>query len=727
MKSDKNNKDNLSALRIVAVYVVLCAVWSFLSDDLALYLGWNATGVILDSISIAVTSVILYCLLISCLNKHRLMEEKHRRNEARLELALAASKIGVWEWDLQTNAVLWSPECHDIVGLKDFNGTFEKFAELLHPDDAVRVMETVESALAQKSDYTDEFRIIRPDGELRWLFNLGQAIYDSNGNPVQLIGTVRDITVRKRVEESLCESEERYRAVVKDQTETITRYRPDGTYTFVNEVYCRLFGKTDAELLGHSWHPDVFPEDLPLIEKDLQRMSPEHPVVVVENRIRSATGEVLWMQFVNRGFYDQAGQLIETQAVGRDITELKMAEDALREANELLESRVRERTGELEQSNQALKEEVQERKEAEERLKGVALFPEENSSPVLRVSSESELLYANRAAAGLSNHCFCPVGEHVPDFIRHEVDAALASGERRELEIVCEEEIFLAILAPIPERKYVNFYCINITERKRVEQELINYQEQLEKIVCNRTAELESRNAQLDAEVKQRKQVEHDLREYTRRLIDLEEDLRKKLAADLHDEIGRDLTALGLNIAMLHDNLPAEVREKVAVRLDDSRTMLEAISRSVRGLMSELRPPVLDDYGLPAALRWHCDLFSKRSGLDIDLSMGDDFPRLSTDREMALFRIAQESLTNISKHAKANIVKVTLIEDGTMIRLSICDDGVGFHTSQAFPRQEGSCWGLTVMRERAEAAGGEFHLESAPGSGTCVLVEMKRS
>jgi len=672
MKSDKNNKDNLSALLIVAIYGVLCTIWSFFSDDLALYLGWNATGVIPDSIFIAVTSVILYCLLISCLNKHSLMEEKHRRNSARLELALAASKIGVWEWNLQTNVVLWSPECHDIVGLKDFNGTFEKFAELLHPDDAVRVMENVERVLAQKSDYTDEFRIIRPDGKLCWLFNLGQAVYDSNGIPVQLIGTVRDITERKMVEKSLCESEERYRAVVQDQTETITRYLPDGTYTFVNEVYCRMFGKTDAELLGHSWHPDAFPDDLALVKEKLQKMSPEHPVVVVENRVRSASGEVLWMQFVNRGFYGQDGQLIETQAVGRDITELKSAEAKIdrymREVHDLYYNAP------------------------------CGYHSLDADGIYVRINdTELDWLGYDRIEV-IGKKCFA-------DLIAAECRAAFRSNFARFKEHGSIEGLEYVMIRKDGTRLSVLLSATIVKDSQG------NY--------------LMSRGVLLD--ITERKKAEETMRRYAHRLLEMDEDLRKKLAADLHDEIGRDLTALGLNIAMVHDYLPAEIREQVAVRLDDSRAMLEAMSRSVRGLMSKLRPPVLDDYGLPAALRWHCDLFSKRSGLDIELSVVDDFPRLTNDRELALFRIAQESLTNISKHAKAHIVKVTLIEVSTMIRLSICDDGVGFDTSQAFQRQEGSCWGLTVMRERAEAANGAFYLDSAPGNGTCIMVELNRS
>ncbi|NVN92967.1 MAG: PAS domain S-box protein [Desulfuromonadales bacterium] len=148
-------------------------------------------------------------------------EEVLCKSNERLTMALAASKMGVWELDLQTNAVLWSPEVHDIVGLKEFDGTFAAFAELLHPDDAEHVTGTLNRAVAVRENYTDEFRIIRPDGEQRWLFNLGRATFDKNGNPLHLIGTVQDITERKQIEEKLRLSEVKFSTAFRISPDSI--------------------------------------------------------------------------------------------------------------------------------------------------------------------------------------------------------------------------------------------------------------------------------------------------------------------------------------------------------------------------------------------------------------------------------------------------------------------------------------------------------------------------
>ena len=150
---------------------------------------------------------------------------------------------------------------------------------------------------------------------------------DEAGKCIGTLSSGEDITDRRRAEEALRQSEERYRSVVEDQTEIISRFRADGTITFVNDVYCRFFGKTSQELLGQKWQPAAVPDDVSRIEKQLHALSPANPVVVVENRVCSGHGQVRWMQFVNRGFFDRQGQLVEIQSVGRDITDRRRAEE----------------------------------------------------------------------------------------------------------------------------------------------------------------------------------------------------------------------------------------------------------------------------------------------------------------------------------------------------------------------------------------------------------------
>lgn len=171
-------------------------------------------------------------------------------------------------------------------------------------------------------------------GQPRWFF--ARAARFGNARTARVVITHQDVSALHEARITMKESEALYRSVLEDQTEVICRFMADGTFTYVNEVYCRLFGKLRADLIGAKWQPQAVAEDLPLIQERLAQMSPSNPVVVIENRAYSGTGEVRWMQFVNRGFYDPDGRLREIQAVGRDITARKQIEAALHATSERL-------------------------------------------------------------------------------------------------------------------------------------------------------------------------------------------------------------------------------------------------------------------------------------------------------------------------------------------------------------------------------------------------------
>jgi PAS domain S-box-containing protein len=173
--------------------------------------------------------------------------------------------------------------------------------------------------------------LLRKDGSMGW-FEV--RVEDDHG---RLVVGVLDRSASRDLVSQLVKVDERYRSVVEDLTEVISRIRPDGTILFVNDVYCRLFGKTTAEIIGNKWQPVAHPDDLPLIEARLREMRPDNPVVVIENRVYMAGGELRWMQFVNRGVFEADGRLSEIQSVGRDITRLKLVEAELRESQAMLE------------------------------------------------------------------------------------------------------------------------------------------------------------------------------------------------------------------------------------------------------------------------------------------------------------------------------------------------------------------------------------------------------
>lgn len=220
-----------------------------------------------------------------------------------------------------------------------------------------------------------------------------------------------------------------------------------------------------------------------------------------------------------------------------------------------------------------------------------------------------------------------------------------------------------------------------------------------------------------------REQAGH-LRALSMRLADVGEAERRELARELHDRVGQSLTVLNLNLTLIRNQLPPESAQKLNLRLDDSLALVAETMGHVRNVMTELRPPALDDYGLTAALRLYAEQVSQRTGLRVSINGADLAPRLSPAAEIALFRVAQEALTNTLKHAHATHVAITLSETEGRICLSLADNGVGFDPAALTPASEH--WGLLSIRERALAVGGQVRLEAAPGQGVRLSVEIER-
>jgi PAS domain S-box-containing protein len=227
------------------------------------------------------------------------------------------------------------------------------------------------------------------------------------------------------------------------------------------------------------------------------------------------------------------------------------------------------------------------------------------------------------------------------------------------------------------------------------------------------------------SDITERKQAEVALKRYAQRLIALEENLRMRIANEIHDDVAQVVTALGLNLSFIGTYLQDASGNDLRGKLDDSRVLTKEISRTVRNLMVELRPVQLEEYGLVAAVRSHVEQFTKRTGIEVLVHADPQFPRLAARKEITLFRITQEALVNVAKHAEAEQVVIVLRCYDGCIGLSVTDDGKGF-AAQDTPRlATGSGWGLTIMRERAELAGGRLELQTEPGEGTCIFVEIQ--
>jgi signal transduction histidine kinase len=211
----------------------------------------------------------------------------------------------------------------------------------------------------------------------------------------------------------------------------------------------------------------------------------------------------------------------------------------------------------------------------------------------------------------------------------------------------------------------------------------------------------------------------------SQRVVEIQETERRNLAAELHDRLGQDLAAINLNLHLVKDQLSAGSRTKVGQRLDDSIALVERTTEVVRDVAGALRPLALDDYGLAVTLRSYGEQFAARTGIGVTVAAKEPVPRLQQDAEMALFRIGQEALTNVLKHAKAAMVRMTLVVDAQSVSLTIADDGCGFDAQSAMDHRTRGL-GLLIMQERLRAVDGSLRIESKPGAGTSVVATVGR-
>jgi signal transduction histidine kinase len=209
------------------------------------------------------------------------------------------------------------------------------------------------------------------------------------------------------------------------------------------------------------------------------------------------------------------------------------------------------------------------------------------------------------------------------------------------------------------------------------------------------------------------------LRELSRRLLNVQETDRRHIATELHDEIGQGLTGLNLTLEMA-GRLPFEAAR---ARLEKAQSLVNDLIRRVRGLSLDLRPSMLDDLGLLPTLLWHLDRYTSTTGVEVKLNhRGLEGKRLEPQVETAAYRIIQEALTNVARHARVKQAAVNVWRARDVLIIEVQDDGTGFDAEAAM--RSGNSTGLTGMRERTMLLGGSLNFDSTPGSGTCVIAEL---
>jgi signal transduction histidine kinase len=263
------------------------------------------------------------------------------------------------------------------------------------------------------------------------------------------------------------------------------------------------------------------------------------------------------------------------------------------------------------------------------------------------------------------------------------------------------------------------YACREITARKRAQEELQKAHDELEEKVKERTNELTQTNDLLQAEIRNHKRAEEQIHSLTQELIKAQETERQMISRELHDSVAQDLSSLKIACQTLLANEP-QVSSQVKQKVSEMSEVLHRTVMAVRDLSYSLRPPGLDGIGLVEVISQYCDDFFEKSGIQVDFhSAGVDSTKLDFDMEINLYRLVQEGLTNIIKHADATYATIGLVGAFPNIILRIEDDGKGFDVEKRLANaSHKKRMGLQSMKQRIRLLGGQMLIQSRPGRGT---------
>jgi PAS domain S-box-containing protein len=634
-------------------------------------------------------------------------EEALRESEDRYRAIIDQATVGVGQADLNDNFTIVNQKYCDITGYSAAELLGMRIQDITHPDDMSRNTTLRERMFAEGVPYEIEKRYIHKNGSVVWV-NLGvSAIRDSEGKPQSSIAVVLDITQRKRAEEALRESELRLRTMFAASRDGIL-VEDNERIVYVNKSYAQLFGYDDPEeLIGQHVSNVISTEDVErMLKFGSRRGNGESVVSSYEFKGKRKDGMLVDVE-ASVSTSTAAGRAYITTMV-RDITERKQAEEALRQAHDQLEKGVAERTAELAQINETLQAEIYERTRTEEMLR--------NNEQRLRMAVQTGKLGLweldlETGTFSCSDICKAhfglpPEAEFSYDMlftVVHPDDHARVGGAVEEaLEKYTDYEAEYRNLWPDGSMHW-------IITRGRASYGADGIPTRMMGVTLNIT---------------ERKNSEEAHRQLLRQLVTAQEDERRRISRELHDQMGQHIVAIVLLVNSLKDfsrSAPA-----TAAKFAQLEDVAHQLSLQVDNLAWKLRPTELDDLGLHAALGNYVDKWSKRYQVPFDLhSVSLAEQRLTSEIETAIYRIAQEALNNIVKHARANHVSLILERRGKHVFVIIEDDGCGFDVEGLTAAVAGQRrMGLLGMQERAALVGGTFNIESTPGAGTTIFVRI---
>ncbi len=594
-------------------------------------------------------------------------------SQMRLAEAQRVAHIGSWEWSVADNRVSWSDELFNIYGIDRaaFDASYEGFLARVHPDDVEHTTTVIRQAVEGVTPFIYDHRVRRPDGSVRMLHTRGEVLPDIEGRAGRLVGSCWDVTDRWRATQQLEQTVSTLKATLEATADGILVGDRDGRVAALNQRFLALWRLPSDTAPG----------------SDIRRLA---------DMVRD--------------------QLVEPDAFVGLVAELYG--DAEMESHDIIhfkDGRVYERYSmpqrmgdvicgrvcsfrDVTQREQLMRNVEARHAEAEAARKQYETILERISDGFVALDRTWRFTYLNSAAART-------MGRGVQDLIGKHIWSEFPEGHaekfQRAYEQSFEEQRPLQIrefYEPwsrwfenriYPSSEGVSIFVSDITEQVEAQQELRATAEQLRALA-----------ARLDA-----------IREEERRVI----------AREIHDQIGQALTSLKLDVGWLRSQLDGGGGAAVDERARAMEALVDQTIETTRRVSAMLRPAILDDLGLAAAIRWQVREFQQRAGVDCALDLPADGPAVAPAIGLSLFRIVQEALTNIARHAQARHVRIGLAIDSESTVLTVSDDGRGV-TAEELERP--TSLGIVGIRERTLAVGGKVTITGSAEQGTTLTVRV---
>ncbi|MBI2992627.1 MAG: PAS domain-containing protein [Gammaproteobacteria bacterium] len=652
--------------------------------------------------------------------------ERRRAEEERANLASrneglvqALGEIVYEVWPLE-DRVQWGGEYTRILGYtpEEIGHDRKSWQPRVHPDDLERVLAELKRAKSQGGLFSVEYRFRRKNGEYLWMQDRGKMFLNASGDRVRTVGVFKDISERKRSEENLRANERRLQLALEALDGGVFEWNLQTGETYRSPSWLRMLGYVPGEIEDNieGWLNLLHPDDRPrVLQEQKKHFAGVTPALSYEYRLRTQSGEWLWTATRGR-VTERAEDGAPLRVIGANIniTERRLAEARLER-----EAREQEFIGLL---GRMLLEKHDLDAIFDATVLGLAEIINTQFAKILELlpSGDALLLRAGHGwRAGLVRTATVPAGRD------SQAGYTLLSREAVVVEDLRTESRFrgpalltdhgvvsgMSVIIGDATRPY-GVLGVHTSVQRRFEPHDVQFLENVANIVAEA---INARHAeQIVLQSRER------LRKLAARMDRSREEDHRRIAREIHDELGQTLTGLRIDLAWMLDRLPRD-RPELAERALSALTLADQTLDTVRRMSHDLRPAMLDDLGLEAAMEWQVSEFSRRTGCRCRIDLRAGPIGLDNERDTTVFRVLQEALTNVARHAAADELKVTLRAPNERLMLEVTDNGRGI-SDEAIRSNESI--GLIGMRERVGALGGRINITRGRKGGTIVHMEM---